>query len=351
VIRRLAIGLLLLPLLLVVGCKEELPAGAIAQVGTALVSQDQFDKLVAAYEAAGEAPDKDQQPEEYRNFERRLAEYLVIQEVLRQEASGFDVTVTEQDVEAELQKVTQMFQGDEEKFKAALEEQNLTLEQFKESIRESLWLEKMKATVTGELAVGEDEAQAYYEAHKAEYVEQESRDVRHILISPFRTLPGGGLSTTATQGEWDAAKTEAEKVRSEIQNGADFVSEAEKYSDDDATKDSGGDLGAVIRGQMVPAFEEAVFSLQKGDLSEPVKTQYGYHLIEVTDITPAQQLAYDQVKESIKSALLSQKQADTWNAWLAEKEAGLGVVYKEGYAPASTTSATSGGSTTSSSSE
>jgi foldase protein PrsA len=348
VIRRLAIGLLLLALLLVLGCKGDLPAGAIAQVGTVPVSRDQFDKLVAAYMAAGKAPDKGTQPEEYRNFERGVAEYLVIQEVLSQEASTFNVTITDQDVQAELQQVKQMFQGDEEKFKAALKTQNLTLDQLTESIRENLLLDKMKAAVTGNQTVTEDQASAYYQAHKAEYVEQESRNVRHILISPFSTLPDGTVSTTATQAEWDAAKSEAEKVRSEILNGADFVTEAEKYSDDAVTKDSGGDLGAVSRGQMVPAFEEAVFSLQKGDLSEPVKTQYGYHLIEVTDITPAQQLAYDQVKESIKTTLLSQEQSDAWQAWLAQKEAELGVVYRQGYAPLATTSVTLSGSTTSS---
>jgi len=336
VIRRLVIGLLLLPLLLIGGCTGDLPEGTIALVGTVPVPQEQFETLVAGYEAAGKAPDKGKQPEEYRAFEQGVAEYLVILEVLRQEASAFSVVITEQDVQAELDQIIQMFQGDEEKLEAALEKQNLTMEQLTQSIRESLWLDEMKAAVTEDVSVGEDEAEAYFQAHKAEYVKQESREVRHILISPFRTLPGGSVSATASEGEWEAARSEAEKVRSEIQNGADFVSEAEKYSDDDVTKDGGGDLGEVIRGQMVPAFEQAVFSLQKGDLSEPVRTQYGYHLIEVTDITPEQQLSYDQVKETIKSALLAQKQADTWQAWLAEKKTELGVVYRDGYAPSST---------------
>ncbi|OFW59853.1 MAG: hypothetical protein A2133_07395, partial [Actinobacteria bacterium RBG_16_64_13] len=298
-IRRLAIGLLLLPLLLVVGCKEDLPQGAIAQVGTALISQDQFDKLVSAYVAAGKAPDEDKQPQEYRTFEGAMAEYLVVQQVLQQEASSFSVTVTTADVETELQQIKQMFQGDEQKFEAALEKQHLTLDDLTESIKQTLWIERMKAAVTGEITVSEDEARAYFQAHKAEYVEQESRAVRHILISPFPTLPGGAIGSTATAAEWEAARIDAEKVRSEIQNGADFVTEAGKYSDDDPTKESGGELGAVIRGQMVPAFEEAVFGLQKDALSQPVKTQYGYHLIEVTDITPEQQLGYDQVKERI----------------------------------------------------
>jgi foldase protein PrsA len=337
--RRLAIVAvalsLLLSVLLVAGCSDDLPQGAIAQVGTAYVSQDTFDALAAAYEAAGKAPDKDKQPDEYTRFKQGLAEYLVTLEVLRQEASAFKVSVMDKDVQDELGKIKQMFQGDEAKFAAALEKQNITLEQFTQSLGDSLWLDKMKAVVTKSITVTDDMARTYYDQHKAEYVEQESREVRHILISPFATLVSGTVSSTATQAEWDAAKSEAEKVRSEILNGADFAGEAEKYSDDEGTADSGGELGAVIRGQMVPDFEQSVFSLQKGDLSEPVKTQYGYHLIEVTDITPEQQLAFNQVKENIKSALLSKKQTETWEAWLATKEAELGVVYRKGYAPPS----------------
>lgn len=338
VVRRPSLGRLLLVFALlsaapVFGCSSELPAGAIAEVGTAIVSQDTFDSLVAAYVAAGKAPDKDEAPEDYRKFEQAIAEYLVVLEILRQEASDYDVSVTEKEVKEKLAQAKQMFQGDEERFLAALEQQNLTLEQFTQSLRDTLWLDKMKAAVTQSVSVTEDEAQAYYQKHKAEYVKQEAREVRHILISPFAKLIDGSISTKTSQTEWDAARTEAEKIRSEILNGADFVTQAEKYSDDAGTAESGGKLGAIVRGQMVPDFEEAVFSLRKGELSEPIKTQYGYHLIEVTDITPEEQLSYDQVKENIRTALLAEKQKNTWEAWLRAKEIELGVVYHEKYAP------------------
>ncbi len=338
-IRRRALTAVLLPFILaalfVTGCGSDLPQGAIAQVGTALVSQETFDTLAAAYRAAGKAPNKDAQPEEYRQFEQGLAEYLVTLEVLRQEASTFQVTVSDRDVQEAVATVRRMFMGDQAKFEAALKKQNITLEQFTQSLSDSLWLDRMKEAVAKDLSVTDDEAQEYYQQHQAEYVEQESRKVRHILISPFAKLVDGGVSSTASQAEWAAAASEAEKVRSEILNGADFVSESEKYSDDVGTADGGGELGAIVRGQMVPDFEEAVFSLQKGDLSEPVKTQYGYHLIEVTDITPERQLAFAQVKENIKSTLLTKKQSEAWDAWLSAKKAELGVVYGNGYAPPS----------------
>lgn len=346
-IRRLAVGLLLLPLIMVMGCGGNLPKGAVAKVGEALVSQDQFNKLKAAYEAAGRAPDKDKQPEEYRSFEQGLAEYLVVTEVLRQESSAYNITITEQDVQNQVDQIKQMFQGDQKKFDAALKKQNMTLEQFTQSIRDSLLFDEMKEAVTKGSAVSEEEAKAYYEAHKGDFVQQEARDTRHILIVPVQPAAASTASTIPTQTDWDAAKAEAEKVRSQIQNGADFITEAAKYSDDDATKDSGGDLGPVIRGQMVPAFEEAVFRLKKGELSQPVKTQYGYHLIEVTDITPEKQLAYDEVKENIKSTLLDEKQSKTWREWLGSKQAERRVEYREGFRPSATTSSSVEQSTTS----
>jgi foldase protein PrsA len=336
---------------LVAGCGGNLPKGAVAQVGQALVSQDQFDRLKAANEAAGRAPDKDKQKAEYRRFEQGLVEYLVTMEVLRQEAVTFGITITEQDVEAQIDQIKQMFQGDEDKFDAALKAQNMTLEQLTQSIRERLLLDEMKAAVTEDVTVTEEEAKAYYEAHKADFVQEEKRETRHILIAPVKLDENGMMTTTPTQADWDAAKAEAEKVRSQIQNGADFITEVEKYSDDVATKDSGGELGLITKGQMDPDFEDAVFSLKKGELSRPVRTQYGYHLIEVTDITPKKQLAYEEVKENIKSSLLDEKQAATWEEWLAEKETALGVEYREGFEPPSATTGSGRQSTTSSTSE
>jgi parvulin-like peptidyl-prolyl isomerase len=352
--RRLAVGLLLLLLVMgslasVQGCEEQLPDGVIAQVGQAPIADVQLQNLEATYKMAGRAPDEKLQPAEYLGFRQQLVQYLVTLEVLRQEASEYGVTVTTAAVNTRLEQIKQMFLGNEQKFADALEKQRLTLEQLTQAIRESLWFEEMKDAVTQDVTVGEGEVQAYYDLHKAEYVEQESRSVRHILISPFVDAAGNTVTATPTQDDWDAARSEAERIRSEILNGADFVTAVEKYSDDAISKDKGGSLGEVIRGQTVPAFEDAVFSLQKDELSEPIRTGSGYHLIEVTDITPEVQLSYDLVKEKIRTVLLEAKQAAAWDQWLKDKMTELGVVYRDGYAPSQTagTTATEPGSSSS----
>jgi parvulin-like peptidyl-prolyl isomerase len=314
------------------GCKEELPEGVIAMVGQTPISQDQLEKIGAVYKSAGQAPDEERQPAEYASFELKLVEYLVTLEVMRQEASGYGVTVTSADADARLQQIKQMFLGNEQKFNDALAKEKLTLEELTQAIKESLWFEKMKAAVTEDISLSEDEVRAYYDSHTSEYVEQESRAVRHVLISPFVDAAGNEVPGAPTQDDWDAAKSEAESIRSEILNDKDFVTAVEEYSDDVVSRENGGKLGAVIRGQTVPAFEEVVFSLQKDELSEPVKTGSGYHIIEVTDITPENQLSYDLVKEKIRTTLLEEKQTAAWEQWLSGKMAELGVVYRDGYA-------------------
>jgi len=334
VIRRFAFVLLLVPLIPVIaGCGANLPQGSIAQVGGSTVSQDEFDKVEAAYQAAGKVPDQKVRPKDFRTFQQSLAQYLVMLEVLRQEASKYGITVTDQDVQEQVTDIQEMFQGDQKRFADALANQKLTLDQFKESVREELLIDAMKAEVTKDVTVTEDEIQSYYNAHRGDYTTPEVRKARHILIDPHPKAAQGAGTITPTEADWEQAKSQAEQVRSQILNGMDFGTAARKYSDDDATKDNGGDLGSIVRGQMVPEFEEAVFSLREDELSSPVRTEYGYHIIQVTDIIPAAQMPYDQVKEKIKSARIASRQAATWDAWLQSREAELGVVYRSGYAP------------------
>ena len=336
-VRRLAVGLLLVlgPVLFgcLQGCASDLPDGVVAQVGENQIWEEQLNELLAAYEAAGKAPDKDRQPDQYQLFTQKCTEYLVVLEVMRLEAIDLGVTVTDEDVAESLDQIRAMFLGDEAKFSTAVAAQGMTLEQLTEAVRQNVWFEKMKAAVTAGVAIREEEVRSYYQEHMEDYVQDESREVRHILISPFVDAAGNIMAGTPTQTDWEAAEIEAAKVRSEIMNGTDFVTEVELYSDDESSSGEGGNLGDIVRGQTVPAFEQAVFNLQKEELSQPVRTPSGYHIIQVLDITPAQQMTYDSVKEQIRTMLLREEQTAVWEQWLTDTQEELGVVYRSGYAP------------------
>jgi peptidyl-prolyl cis-trans isomerase C len=157
------------------------------------------------------------------------------------------------------------------------------------------------------------ELQKYYDTHKNEYEEVKAR---HILIrfkgSPLPLKPGQKELTE------EEALAKVQDLRKQIAGGKDFAEVAKQESDDTGSGANGGDLGAFHHGQMVPAFEAAAFALKPGDLSEPVKTQFGYHLIKVET---HQTKSFDEMKPEIEKRIrpeAAQKALET-----LEKQSGV----------------------------
>ena len=142
--------------------------------------------------------------------------------------------------------------------------------------------------------VSEKDIQKYYESNLDSFRVPEQRKVRHILIS----VPQKADAKTDTQ-----AKQKAEKVLAELKQGASFAKLAEKYSDDPGSAKKGGELGFIDRGMMVKPFDEAVFSLKKGQISGLVKTRFGYHIIQVEDIRGGDVKPLDKVRAQVVKAI------------------------------------------------
>ncbi len=144
--------------------------------------------------------------------------------------------------------------------------------------------------------VTEDEEKVYYQSHIDQYKLEDRSHVAHIL---FKTV---GM----TDAEAAEVKKKAEDVLDKAKHGGNFADLAKQYSED-TTKDKGGDLGWIVRGQTVPEFEAAAFSLPKGSISDLVKTQYGFHIIQVIDRDPARTQTFDEVKANIANQLGQEK--------------------------------------------
>jgi len=143
--------------------------------------------------------------------------------------------------------------------------------------RDNLLAGSTYSAISQNLPIGDEQIRQYYEQHKAEF---ESVKASHILIR-FKGSPA-----PVRQGQKDLTQDEAlakaQAIYKELQGGADFATVAKRDSDDAGSGVQGGSLGTFHRGQMVPEFEQAAFSLPVGQASEPVKTQFGYHIIKVT---------------------------------------------------------------------
>jgi peptidyl-prolyl cis-trans isomerase D len=154
--------------------------------------------------------------------------------------------------------------------------------------------------------VTDDEVKQYYNQHAEQYKVPERVHVRHILIK----TPTPGADGKVDQKAADAAKTKAEDILKQINNGGNFEELAKKNSDDPGSAQKGGELPPFQHGAMVPEFEQAAFALQtKGQLSGLVKSQYGYHIIQLIDKEPAHTKSLDEVKAEIVPQLKQQKES------------------------------------------
>lgn len=153
------------------------------------------------------------------------------------------------------------------------------------------------ALMADEKAVSDEEVQQYYTENQAKFSEEEQVKARHILLMADQNAP---------KAESDAVLQQIRDIAAQIKTVDDFAKMAEKYGQD-GTKNSGGDLGWFSKGQMVKEFADAAFTLPKATLSEPVRTQFGYHLIWVDDKKEARQIPFDEVKDSIRSVIAAEK--------------------------------------------
>ncbi len=149
------------------------------------------------------------------------------------------------------------------------------------------------ATLGGFIEVDDEALRDYFESHRSEFVARQERAMRHILVS---------VSAGADEATQQSAEDKAAALLERIRGGEDFAALAQENSDDPGSAASGGDLGWVERGLMVAPFEEAAFALEKGEVSELVRTDFGYHIIEVTDIRGGKEADFESVRDQVDAA-------------------------------------------------
>ena len=154
---------------------------------------------------------------------------------------------------------------------------------------------------TGDMSVTEDELKTYYEEHRKNYHEEKAVHARHIL---FRVNPD------ASAEEVEAVKNKAQEILKLARAGQDFATLAKNYSEDPGSAKNGGDLGYFTQSQMIKEFADAAFAIKPGEISDLVRTAFGFHIIKVEDVRPERDLSFDEVKDSIKKILTERKARD-----------------------------------------
>jgi parvulin-like peptidyl-prolyl isomerase len=311
--------------------KPDVPPGAIAVVGEFEIARTEFDRLIDQAKKSFEAQEQDF-PEagtpEYEDVKSSIVRSLVEEAQWQQEADEMGIKVTDQEVTKRLDELKeQFFQGDDKKYEEELERQGLTEAQVRDEIRSRVLSEKIYNAVTKSVKVTDPQISAYYQKNEKQFEQPESREVRHILLK---------------------TKAKAQDIYRQLQNGANFGALAKKFTQDEASKAEGGKMTAQ-KGRTVAPFDKFVFDAETGDLSEPIKTEFGWHVIEVlSDVKPKSVTPLKDVKESIKTTLLQQRQNAAMRRWVADLKEKYAdeTAYAPGFAPAPATTGTQTESTT-----
>ena len=266
--------------------------GPIAKINGVEVDRAEFDKKYAKMTKAFTTRNKDIPEGLALRYKESILKQLIDKELLQQEIQKQNVQVDPGALDAEFEEYKKMFRTDEN-FDRYLKSSEVTIEQIKENIKHNLAVNALLDKAGG-LALAEDEVKKYFEENRARYEVKEQIRASHIL---FKVEKADDAAADA-----EARKQAEEVYKLATAKGANFEELAKKHSQG-PTAPRGGDLSYFTRGRMVPAFEEVAFAMKVGEISKPVKTQFGWHIIQVNDRKEGRDRPFDEVKESIEKLL------------------------------------------------
>jgi parvulin-like peptidyl-prolyl isomerase len=311
--------------LVAAGCgdTDEVPADAVAVVDGTAITQASLTELMGRAEKSYTAQQRafpKAGTAEYQQLRNQAVAYLVQRQEYANEADDLGIKITDEEIAKKLDEVKkQYFQNDQKKFEAGLKAQGYTVAALRDDLRSQLVSQKIYESVTKDVKVSDADLQKYYDQNKTQYSVAESRAVRHILVK---------------------TKAEADKIQSQLESGADFAKLAKENSLDPGSKDQGGKL-TISRGQTVAPFDKAAFALDTNELSDPVKTEFGYHLIQpLAAAKPGSVTPFAEVKAQIKTQLVEERKNKAVSDWATEIEKKYEgkVTYAAGFEPPDTSS-------------
>jgi peptidyl-prolyl cis-trans isomerase C len=257
--------------------------------------------------------------ESYAEQFRQLAlEQLIRRALLDQQIRRAEIVISDQAVRSQIEEMASAAGMSVAAFEETIKRQGRSLDDMKREIRAGLARNQfMEDKWEGKINVTEQDARRYYEENTEEFKVPELVKASHILIRPES---GGDPNSMAK------ARAKAEELLAEIKAGADFAELAKAHSYCPSAP-NGGDLGFFPRGKTTPPFEKVAFDLKLGQISDVVETDYGFHIIKVTDRKEPSTITFEQGKERIMEKLTEEKQLEFANEYLEKLKAEAEIVY------------------------
>lgn len=308
----------------------------VATVNNEIVTLEDFQKkvspLIEQYQRVYKGADA---AEKMKALKKELLNQMVDEKLLRQEAKRQNIVATKQDIEKGIGEVKKRFSPDNDykDYKDELARQGYTEKTFEKDIKEQLMVMKLIEREVKE-KVGpptEEEIKKYYEERKDEMKQPEQVKARHILIK---------VDEKDDLKVQSAALKRIQEVQEKIKKGEDFAALAKEYSEDPGSKETGGDLGFFSKETMVTEFSKVAFSLKPGEVSEVIKTAFGYHLIKVEAQKPAKELTLEdevpvgedkniKVKDYLQNIVYQEKVEKKFAEWMKDLKAKANITLYE----------------------
>lgn len=277
------------------------------------ITKEDIDKRIKEIE---ETQQLDNLPKEIVDQIREQIKQQAIENLVREQLlfSGIKkegIEVTNKEINEGLDQYKKMFSTEEE-FKEQLKSQNQTEASLKEALRRQLLIEKIKEKLTKDkIKITDTDIKKYYEDNKQDFMIQEQVRVRHIVVDKLE---------------------KAKDILAELKKDGNFESLVQKHSIDELTKSGNGEIGWFPRGMIfsnTPKFDEAVFKLKVNELTEPIKTDLGYHIVQLLEKKAAEQRPLVESKQIIKTALETQKEQELMEEWFKKLEKEANIKYEE----------------------
>lgn len=288
----------------------------IAMVGDEKITKDDLNKEMSRYDAqlkkqyGSDYATNNNIKDQITKIKQQQLDKLVTGKILLKKATELNIKPSDDVINKQINDTISQYKSQysgEGMFESALKQNGTTEDELRDLIKKSIITKAVEENMLKDIAVKDQEAQTYYNENKDNiFTIGAGANVAHILV---------------------ADEVTAKSLKAKLDAGADFSTLAKENSLDPGTKNNGGNLGFVQYNStdLVPEFVDGFKNLKEGAISEPVKSQYGYHLIKATELKSAEIISFDKVKDKIKAALLEQKQDNTFNSKIAEWKTALNV--------------------------
>jgi peptidyl-prolyl cis-trans isomerase C len=296
--------------------------GIAVTVNGIVIKDADVDAKVNAFMESRAAQIPPNMVEQYRTQVRGQAlESMIIEQLLAEQIKKEGINITDKDVNDKLNEIIAAQPGGMtmESFKAMLAAQGQSFDVVRGQIKKTLGYEKLLGTVE----VNNAEAKAFYDENKEDFNKPEQVKASHILVK---------VDATATPEQKAAAKAKIDGLLKQVKAGGDFAALAKENSDC-PSKEKGGDLGFFDRSSMVKEFADAAFAMKVGQISNVVETQFGYHIIKVTDRKEGGMTTFENAKADIVRSLQDKKKSEIFKQLIDKVKAGAKIEYPPGKEP------------------